>query len=299
MKHPIDPKIDCVFKALLGRRRNRRLLLHFLNAMLAGELTVPLTTVEILNPYNAQEFLTDKLSIVDVKAYDDQGRLYQIEIQLLTHPDLPARMLYGWADLYSAQLEDGEDYGQLRPTYAIWLMGQPFRRTGRGYRHHYRMRDDRGEELAAHGGIWVYELSKFAARRVRSERERWLKFFVEGERLDADRLPSWMHTPEMKQAMKTLKVFSEKTRAYHAYQARQNYLRVQSSTDRYLRALETEVAQVRAKKEAARAAEEREWAEKEAAQAAEERERTEKERERAEKEAALAELAQLKARLRE
>jgi hypothetical protein len=34
MKHPIDPKIDCVFKALLGRRRNRRLLLHFLNAML-------------------------------------------------------------------------------------------------------------------------------------------------------------------------------------------------------------------------------------------------------------------------
>ncbi|MBS1222139.1 MAG: hypothetical protein H6R23_1759, partial [Proteobacteria bacterium] len=26
MKHPIDPKIDCVFKALLGAERNRRLL---------------------------------------------------------------------------------------------------------------------------------------------------------------------------------------------------------------------------------------------------------------------------------
>jgi predicted transposase/invertase (TIGR01784 family) len=292
MKHPIDPKIDCVFKALLGRRRNRRLLRHFLNAMLAEELTAPLHTVEILNPYNAREFLTDKLSIVDVKAYDDQGRLYQIEIQLLTHPDLPARMLYGWADLYSAQLEGGEDYTQLRPTYAIWLLGQPLPRAGRGYRHRYRMRDDQGEELAAHGGIWVYELSKFATRRVRSERERWLKFFVEGEDLDADRLPPWMHTPEMQQAMKTLKVFSEKTRAYHAYQARQNYLRVQSSTDRQLRALETEIAQARAAEERARASEERERAEKEAALAAEERER-------AEKEAALAELERLKARLRE
>jgi chromosome segregation ATPase len=31
MKHRIDPKIDCVFKALLGSEENRNLLLHFLN----------------------------------------------------------------------------------------------------------------------------------------------------------------------------------------------------------------------------------------------------------------------------
>jgi hypothetical protein len=41
MKHFIDSKIDCVFKALLGTERNRRLLIHFLNAILAGERTVP------------------------------------------------------------------------------------------------------------------------------------------------------------------------------------------------------------------------------------------------------------------
>ena len=61
MKHPIDPKIDCVFKALLGAERNRRLLIHVLNAILAGELAAPLTGVEILNPYNEREFLDDKL----------------------------------------------------------------------------------------------------------------------------------------------------------------------------------------------------------------------------------------------
>ncbi len=94
MKHPIDPKIDCVFKALLGTERNRRLLIHFLNAILAGDLAAPITEVEILNPYNEREFLDDKLSIVDVKARDERGRLYQVEIQLLGHPDLPARILY-------------------------------------------------------------------------------------------------------------------------------------------------------------------------------------------------------------
>jgi hypothetical protein len=41
MKHPIDPKIDCVFKALLGSEDNRNLLVHFLNAILGSDLPVP------------------------------------------------------------------------------------------------------------------------------------------------------------------------------------------------------------------------------------------------------------------
>jgi predicted transposase/invertase (TIGR01784 family) len=117
MRHPIDPKIDCFFNALLGAEDNRNLLVHFLNAILGPELPRPIAQVEILNPYNEREFLADKLSIVDVKARDDQARLYQVEIQLLTHRDLPARILYTWTDLYSQQLQSGQGYGTLRPTY--------------------------------------------------------------------------------------------------------------------------------------------------------------------------------------
>ena len=186
MKHPIDPKVDCVFKALLGAEQNRRLLIHFLNAILGDELTAPLVEVEILNPYNEREFLDDKLSIVDVKARDAGGRLYQIEIQLLNVADLPARILYGWADLYSAQLQDGDGYDQLKPTYSIWLLGQALRPTLPEVVHRFRLRDDQGRSLLEHGGIWLLELSKFAAEVVETERDRWLKFFVEGARLDAE-----------------------------------------------------------------------------------------------------------------
>ena len=56
MRHAIDPKIDCVFKALLGSEENRNLLIHFLNAFLAPDLIEPLVWVEILNPYNDKEF---------------------------------------------------------------------------------------------------------------------------------------------------------------------------------------------------------------------------------------------------
>lgn len=129
----------------------------------------------------------------------------------------------------------------------------------------------------------LFELSKFAATEVATEEQRWLKFFVEGEHLDPDNPPAWMNTPEMKQAMSTVRDFSEKERAYHAYQARQNYLRQQKTIQRHIDALTAET-------ERARAETERERAEKE-------QERAEKERERAEKEAALAEIERLKAQL--
>ena len=325
MKHPIDPKIDCVFKALLGAERNRRLLIHFLNAILAGELPAPVVDAEILNPYNEREFLDDKLSIVDVKARDQAGRLYQIEIQLLNIPDLPARILYGWADLYSAQLQDGDSYDQLQPTYAIWLLGQALWPQRPEAVHHFRLRDEQGRSLVEHGGIWLLELSKCTIAVVETEQERWLKFFTEGHRLDAEHLPAWMQTEEMRQAMNTLKTFSEKERAYHRYQARQNYLRQQKSIENHLNALRAGIDQARLEKEQARLEKEAAQAEKEAAQAekeaaraaeeqaraaeeqaraaeeqaraAEEQARAAEERERAEKEAALAEIARLKALL--
>ena len=305
--HPIDPKIDCVFKALLGSEANRALLIHFLNANLGAALPAPITDVEILNPYNDREFLDDKLSIVDVKARDQRGSLHQIEIQLLANRDLLARILYTWADLYSSQLHSGEDYGQLKPTYAIWLLGEDLLPKERPeFVHDFRLRDGAGRLLLDHGGIWLLELNKFHADAVQTEQDRWLKFFTEGERLDPGALPTWMHTDEMRQAMSTLKAFSDKDRAYHAYQARQNYLREQRGIQRHLDELKTEteqqraaLEQARAEKEQVQAEKEQERAAKEQAQTRAEQERAAKEQERAEKEAALAEIALLKAQLQD
>ena len=131
-----------------------------------------------------------------------------------------------------------------------------------------------------HGGIWLLELSKFAAEAVETEQQRWLKFFNEAERLDDDGLPAWMQTQEMRRAMNTLKAFSEKEHAYHAYQARQDYLREQQSIQLEFEDLRAEVEQARADVEQERAAKEQE--------------RAAKEQERAAKDEALAENERLK-----
>ena len=259
MKHHIDPKIDCVFKAVLGTEENRNLLIHFLNSILQEDLPTPIAGVDILNPYNEKESLNDKLSIVDVKARDQQGQLYQVEIQLLVYPALPSRMVYTWADLYSQQLQSGQDYETLQPTYAIWLVAENVIAGDERYAREYRFRDDKGVSLGRclssvasgssvrrpvakkrrvarvpedstafapaaaawparsddHGGIWLLELNKFQVERIETEQQRWLKFFKEGERLDDEALPEWMNTDEMRQAMNTVRVFSEKERHYH------------------------------------------------------------------------------------
>ena len=233
--------------------------------------------------------------MVDVKARDATGQMYQVEVQLLNHPDLPARILYGWADLYSAQIKEGESYRKLRPTYAIWLLGQTLLPDAPEYAHTFRFRDQQGRVFLDHGGIWLLELSKFAADAVETEQQRWLKFFQEAECLDENALPAWMQTQEMRRAMNTLKAFSEKEHAYHAYQTRQEYLREQQSIQLEFDDLRAEVEQARAVADQERAAKEQAWADAEQERAAKEQERAAKEQAQADAEQERAANAQERA----
>jgi predicted transposase/invertase (TIGR01784 family) len=290
MKHPIDPKVDCVFKALLGSEENSNLLIHFLNAVLGHALGAPIVEVEILNPYNEREFLGDKLSVVDVKAKDGRERQFQVEIQLEVHAHLLRRIAYAWCDLHASQLRAGQDYRLLRPTYAIWLLAGSLFKDDARHARDFRLRDARGAALEGEGGIWLLELGKFRAGQVESDDQRWVKFFRDGGDLDDGALPDWMDTPEMRQAMSTLKRFSEKERDYHLYQARMNYLREQSA----IRGDMEELAQNLA--EARRLADEARCLADEALRR-EAQERAAREREQAEKERALAEVERMKALL--
>ena len=159
------------------------------------------------------------------------------------------------------------------------------------------MRDEQGKTLTEQGGIWLLELKKFAATQIESEDQRWLKFFTEGEQLNDDALPDWMITQEMKQAMSTLSTFSEKEQHYFQYQARQEYLREQSTIQHELEQAKRE--SVQAKRETAQAKRFTEAAKKRETLALQEKQTALQEKQTAiqEKQAAIAEIEQLKALL--
>ncbi|MEK7254959.1 MAG: hypothetical protein AAB316_09455, partial [Bacteroidota bacterium] len=172
------------------------------------------------------------------------------------------------------------------------------------YLHAYQFRDGKGRTLIDHGGIWLLELEKFTAQRIENEQQRWLQFFKDGGQLDDTALPDWMTTPEMRQAMSTLRQFSEKERNYHEYQARQNYLRQQRTIQWEMEEERKEKLQALLREQAAlkekdAAMQEKAAAMQEKAAAMQEKAAAMQEKDVAmqEKEAALAEIERLKALL--
>lgn len=262
LKHRINPQIDCVFKAILGAESNKPLLISFLNSVIKPDS--PITVVEILNPYNEKEFIGDKLSIVDIKAQDDQKRLFQIEIQMAIFPHLPARMLYTWSDIYAAQLQDGEQYNDLHPVISIWLLADNLFPSTPVAHHHFQMVDLAQKKiLNDHCSLHVLELNKWQPAPTLSMEDQWMIFFREAK--SWSELPAQLNTPELRQAMATLQRFSEKEQAYHLYQARENAIREEKTQQALLEEALAKHAEAVRKQEEERRAKEEERGAKEAA----------------------------------
>ncbi|NRB38086.1 MAG: Rpn family recombination-promoting nuclease/putative transposase [Pseudomonadales bacterium] len=226
MKHRINPQVDCVFKAILGSNENTVALLDFLNAILAPKENIE--QVEIINPYNEREFISDKLTIGGIKAQDAAGHQYQIEIQLAIPTHLPQRILYTWADIYAAQLQQGDDFKSLTPLISIWILANNLFNDSPSYHHQFQFLDRENRlTLSDHCAIHILELNKWHLGKTLKPEEHWLYFFKEAKNWDA--LPASLNTAAMRQAMTTLKKFSDKEREYHRYQSRQNALREQTS----------------------------------------------------------------------
>src|SRR5215468_471274 len=115
----IDPKVDYAFKHLFGRESTRPLLIDLIDQVLNPAPGHHIQDIELLNPFNPKEALDDKLSILDIKARDQAGRQFNVEMQMLADRHFTRRILYYWASLYQQQLHEGEPYRVLRPTVSV------------------------------------------------------------------------------------------------------------------------------------------------------------------------------------
>ncbi len=279
MKHQIDPTVDCVFKAILGKEDNKNLLIHFLNAILRRAGTRRIVDVVIANPYNEREFVRDKLGIVDVKAVDRQGRHYQIEIQRAIHGGLAARMVFTWSAMYHAQLNQGNHFLRLRPVIAIWLLRTPMFPEVKVchlpfglYNPTHRL------QLSDHLAIHLVQFSQWQLTKQHPDaRDRWLYFLKHGKHLDPTHPPDILQTKEMKQAMSVLAEFSEREKNYLLYEQRLEAERVELTWRELLKQANAALEQERREKERERREKERLLLEKE-------REHQEKEREQQKRE---------------
>src|ERR1700687_814599 len=99
----IDPKVDYAFKHVFGRNETRPILIDVIDSVLNPAPAQRIRDIDLQNPFNPKEALDDKLSILDIKARDQSGRQFNIEMQLLAYGAFGPRALYYWAKFPQGQ----------------------------------------------------------------------------------------------------------------------------------------------------------------------------------------------------
>ena len=232
METGIDPKVDYAFKRVFAGDESREILLNLLNAVLNRPEDRPLCEIEVLNPFSQKETLDDRLAILDVKARDDQGREFIIEMQMLAHREFRERLLFYLAKDYSQQLKEGDLWETLRPVIVVCFINDVLCPETTGYHGRYELLDsDTGMRFSSHWGIHVFELPKFhkPVTELDSDIERWTFFLQHGEELDPDNLPASLQTPSIRLATGVLEKMSHNTLERDQYEARQRNLRDDAS----------------------------------------------------------------------
>lgn len=110
----LDPKNDVAFKRIFGSEKNKDILIHFLNDMLAFKGREPIVDVTFLKTSLDPEIAVLKTSIVDVMCRDQLGNQYIVEMQVAKEKGFEKRAQYYAAKVYCSQIKKGSHYGDLK-----------------------------------------------------------------------------------------------------------------------------------------------------------------------------------------
>jgi predicted transposase/invertase (TIGR01784 family) len=89
-------------------------LISFLNAVLDLEDKNRVKDVTLLNPFQLPRIADEKSSIIDVRATDEKGLTFIVEMQVAEPAGFDKRVLYYTSKDYAGQINSGEDYPLLR-----------------------------------------------------------------------------------------------------------------------------------------------------------------------------------------
>ena len=235
----INPRVDIAFKKIFGVEENKDLLMSLINAVVGPQDQV--ADLTLLNPYNPKNFADSKLSILDIKAQGQNGKRFNIEIQISDEADYDKRALYYWAKLYTEQLKAGEDYASLSKAIGIHILNFTSIFGVEPYHNIFHIREKRSgmayfEDLELH----TIELKKFCQNaeadlseilsKVQNSLDMWVAFLTRHELLNKHQLPAPFHNPALQKALGVLEVMNFDESEQEVYEGHLKWLRVEANT---------------------------------------------------------------------
>ena len=224
----IRPINDFAFKKTFGTPENRACLISLLNAILRPK--EPIVDVTLENPFNPKDFQDDKLSVLDIKAIDRTGAIYNVEVQLTTYEGLVQRIVFYGCELYAGQVKSGEDYETVNPVYTIWLINGILWPDATAVHHAFRLTDrESGRVLEETLEIHTLELARYnvteSELRSAGELDCWLFWLLHAHEYEPAALAELLPQPAIRQATETLFRIAQITEDKAMYDAREKAIR--------------------------------------------------------------------------
>lgn len=220
-----NPKIDIVFKKIFGTEENKDLLISLINSVLPEQEQV--VDVTIKKTYNEIDLFDDFFPIVDTKAKDDNGRLFNIGIKINEQLLYRQKTFFYWSKLFCSQLLSGENFENLNKTIMINLLDFNYFDDDK-YVRRCNVKDFDTNEIYPHldyVDFYFIEMRKFdnELKHIKNMLDCWLIFL--NEDLNKNNLPKEIARPEIAKAIDTLErmYFNEKESYY--YEGRVKLLR--------------------------------------------------------------------------
>ncbi|HQS83547.1 MAG: hypothetical protein B7Y25_05800 [Alphaproteobacteria bacterium 16-39-46] len=235
----ITPRVDIAFKKIFGVEENKDLLISLINSIVGEEDQV--NEVTLLNPYNPKNFKKDKLSILDIKAKGEDGKRFNIEIQISDEADYDKRALYYWAKLYTEQLQVKEDYSSLSKAIGIHILNFTSIPSVKKYHNVFHVKEKESgipyfKDLELH----TIELKKFSENpreelkdvvaKVKNALDMWVAFLTRHDLLNKDHLPPELDNEDLKKALTVLDVMNFGEEEREIYEGHLKWLRVEANT---------------------------------------------------------------------
>jgi predicted transposase/invertase (TIGR01784 family) len=235
----INPKIDLVFKKLFGSEENKDILLSLINAILP--LDQQIAKITLKNPYNVSDYAEGKLSILDIKAEDEHGKLFDIEMQIRGSKFYGKRALFYWAKMFGSQLDyvldESQDndntleisYSDLKKCIVISLMDFNFFED-KEYHRFYTLKDGKTNEQNKdldYLELYFIELKKYKGKlqNLKTTLERWIIFLNNASKYDNNNLPQELaEIKEIRRASQKLEAMALDEQERRYYEAQQKFL---------------------------------------------------------------------------
>ena len=182
----VDVKNDVAFRKIFGNEKKKVILISFLNAVLGLNGHDRIKDVTLLNPFQLPRIRGEKASIIDVKAIDNKGATFIIEMQVAEPEGLEQRILYYTSKDYSAQINSGDDYPLLRPVYFIGVLNFTYFSGTNYFSKHLIIDEETGECTFKDIQFRFIELTKFKkkADELVDIIDKWTFFIKNARKLE-------------------------------------------------------------------------------------------------------------------